>query len=183
MKNLSLVFVAGLSFAAAGCKKSGGADCAKAVNHSMELSKAEMQKMGTDAAMMQKMVDLGIQRCKDDKWSADATKCMIDAKTMTDAQGCYGKLTKEQQDKMNKAAMELAMPSHGEGDTAGSAEAGSAGGAMGSAGGAGGSDMGSAGAGSAAAGSAGGAAGSGSAAAGSARDTGSGSAGSAAAPK
>lgn len=173
MKHLSLVFVAVLLFSAPGCKKKGGADCAKAVNHSMELSKAEMQKMGTDSAMMQKMVDLGIQRCKDDKWSADATKCMVDAKTMNDAQGCYGKLTSEQQEKMNKAAVELAMPSAG--SAAGAGEAGSA---------AAGGDMGSAGAGSAA-GSAGagsdmGSAGAGSAAAGSA---GSGSGGSAAAPK
>lgn len=153
MKTLSFVFVGALAVAALGCKKksdtsaSAGGDCAKAVTHSMELSKAEMEKMGTDAAMMQKMVDLGIKRCNEDKWPADATKCMTDAKTMADAQACYGKLSKEQQDKMNKAAMELAMP-------AGSAEQGSA---------AAGSDAGSAAAGSADAGSAAGSADAGSA--------------------
>ena len=120
---------------------------------------------GMDAAMMQKMADLGVQHCKDDKWSADAIKCMNDAKTMTDAQGCYGKLSPDQQKKMNQAAMDMAMAQHG----GGSADStGSAGSAAGSAGSAAGSDS---------------AAGSGSAAAGSA-ETGSGSAaGSAAAPK
>jgi hypothetical protein len=161
------MFVAALSFASVGCKKksAGGDDCAKAVGNSMALSKAEMEKApGMDATLMQKMADLGVQHCKDDKWSAEATKCMIDAKTMADAQGCYGKLSKDQQDKMNKAAMDMAMGPHGGSDTAGAA---------GSAGTAAGSDTGAAGSGSAAAGSA--ETGSGSA--------GSGSAGSAAAPK
>ena len=160
MKTLSLVFVGALAFAAFGCKKKGGdtggggaADCAKAVNHSMELSKAEMEKMGTDASMMQKMVDLGIKRCNEDKWPADATKCMIDAKTMADAQTCYGKLSKDQQDKMNKAAMELAAP-------AGSAEQGSAAAGSDAGSAAAGSDAGSAAAGSAAGSAAAGSAGS-----------------------
>jgi len=153
MKTLSFVFISALAVAALGCKKksetsaSAGGDCAKAINHSMELSKAEMEKMGTDAAMMQKMVDVGIKRCNEDKWPADAIKCMTDAKTMADAQTCYGKLSKEQQDKMNKAAMELAMPAGGgePGSAAAGSDAGSA--AEGSAAG---SDAGSAAAGSAA---------------------------------
>src|SRR6266496_988883 len=118
----SLIFVAALSVASAGCKKktAEGNDCAKAISNSMALSKAEMERApGMDAKMMQKMADLGVQHCKYDKWSADAIKCMTDAKTMTDAQGCYGKLTQDQQDKMNKAAMEMAMGRHG-GGSAGS---------------------------------------------------------------
>ncbi len=171
MKNISLVLVAVLSIAAVGCKKKGaggGADCAQAINHSMELSKAEMQKMGADDAMVKKMVDVGIQRCTEDKWSDAALKCMVDAKAMSDAQACYGKLTEEQREKMNKAAMELATPPAGAGSAEGSAAAGSAAGsdtgsAAGSAAGSDtGSAAGSAAAGSAAAGSA--AAGSGSAA-------------------
>jgi hypothetical protein len=131
MKKLSLVLVAALVFAAAaGCKKkSNGGDCAGAVHHSMDLSKADMEKMGTDAKMMQKMVDIGIQHCKDDKWSADALKCMTSAMTMSDAQGCYTKLTPEQQSKMNKAAMELMTPAGGTGGgaaTGGGADTGSA---------------------------------------------------------
>lgn len=68
---------------------------------------------------------------------------MNDAKTMADAQTCYGKLSKEQQDKMNKAAMELAMPAGGgePGSAAAGIDVGSA---------AAGSDAGSAAAGSAA---------------------------------
>ena len=142
MKKLSFVLVAVLSLAAFGCKKKGGGgDCASAVHHSMDLSKADMQKMGTDDKMMQKMVDVGITRCKEDKWSADALKCMTDAQTMNDAQGCYGKLTPEQQSKMNKAAMELMAPPSDTGSAApppagsdsGSAAAGSAAPAAGSA--------------------------------------------------
>ena len=159
---ISFMFVAALAFASVGCKKKSGeasGDCAKAINNSMALSKAEMEKTpGMDPAMMQKMADLGVQHCKDDKWSADAIKCMTDAKAMAEAQGCYGKLTQDQQDKMNKAAMELAVGAQG-----GSAEpTGSA------AGSAAGSDSAGAGSGSAAAGSA---------------EAGSGSAGSAAPPK
>jgi hypothetical protein len=154
MKKLSFVLVAVLSIAAFGCKKKGGGDCASAVHHSMDLSKADMQKMGTDDKMMQKMVDVGIQHCKDDKWSADAIKCMNDAQTMNDSQACYTKLSAEQQSKMNKAAMELMAPPADMG-SATPTEAGSAAPAAGS-------DSGSAAAGSAApAGSA--AAGSGSA--------------------
>ena len=131
MKKMPVILIAAFSLAAVGCKKKGaggGADCAQAINHSMELSKAEMQKMGTDNATMKKLVDLGIQRCTEDKWPDAAIKCMVDAKTMSDAQACYGKLSQEQQDKMNKAAMELATPAAGSGSGEGSAAAGSAGG-------------------------------------------------------
>jgi hypothetical protein len=113
--------------------------------------------------MLAKMKDLGVQHCKDDKWSDETVKCMSDAKTQGDAQGCYTKMAPEQQEKMTKAMMELMMPSGGAGAGAG------------------------AGAGSAAAGSAaadGSAAAGGSAAGDSAGSAGSGdSAGSAAAPK
>jgi hypothetical protein len=129
MKSISFVLVAALSLAAVGCKKkgsSGGSDCAQAINHSMELSKAEMQKMGTDDATMKKMVDVGIQRCTEDKWPDAALKCMVDAKTMSDAQACYGQLSQEQRDKMNKAAMALATPPAGSASAEGSAAVGSA---------------------------------------------------------
>ena len=108
MKTLSIAFVAVLALTAFGCKKKGG-DCGTAINHSMELSKAEMAKTpGTDAATMQKMSDLGLQHCKDDKWGDDAIKCMTDAKAMTDSQVCFDKLTPDQREKMMKAAMALA---------------------------------------------------------------------------
>jgi hypothetical protein len=129
MKKISFVFIAALSFAAFGCKKGGGggSDCDKAINNSMELSKADMAKMpGMDDKMMQKMKDIGIQHCKDDKWPEEVTKCMADAKAMADAQGCYSKLTKEQREAMNKAAMEAMKPAAGAGG-AGSAPGGETG--------------------------------------------------------
>lgn len=109
---LAFVLLAALSLAAGGCKKKG-ADCDKAINHSMELAKADMQKMGNDDAMMAKMKGLGAQHCKDDKWPADALQCMIDAKTETDAQACYSKLSADQQKKMNDAVMEAMKPPGG----------------------------------------------------------------------
>jgi hypothetical protein len=87
MKNL--IFVVML-----GCSSNKGADCEKAIDHSMELSKTPT-----------KMRDIAVQRCKEDNWSDDALACMAAANSETDAQACYGKLTPEQQDKMNKAAM------------------------------------------------------------------------------
>jgi len=141
MKNLSLVFVAALAFTAFGCKKKGG-DCETAISHSMELSKADMAKMpGMDEKVLAKLKSMGVQHCKDDKWSDEVIKCMTDAKSEMDSQACYGKLPHEQQEKMNKAMMEemlkLAPP------TPPAVETGSA------AGSAAGSDMGSAAAGSA----------------------------------
>jgi hypothetical protein len=103
MKTLSILFVATLSLAASGCKK-GGADCDKAIANGMELGKAVMSG---DAQVLAKLKDVGLQHCRDDKWSDDALTCMVEAKTQPEAQGCYGKLTKDQQDKMNKGAMEV----------------------------------------------------------------------------
>jgi hypothetical protein len=107
MKKISIGFAVALSLAAFGCKKGGGSDCTKAIDHSMELSKAAMEKSGIDAKVLVKMKDVGLQHCNDDKWSAEATTCMIDAKTEKDSGACYAKLSPEQQEKMNKAAMEL----------------------------------------------------------------------------
>ncbi|HUS27296.1 MAG TPA: hypothetical protein VMZ53_02275 [Kofleriaceae bacterium] len=154
MKKLSLVLLAVLSLAAIGCKsKAGAGDCGAAVNHSMDLSKADMKKMGTDDKTMAKMVEVGVTRCKEDKWSADAIKCMTNAATMSDAQGCYSKLTADQQKKMNEAAMAVVMPSAPTGTGDGSAPAGDTGSATGDMA-AGSAAAGSAAAGSAAAGSA-----------------------------
>jgi hypothetical protein len=106
MNKTSLVFAALLSLAAFGCK-GGGSDCTKAIDHSMELSKAAMEKSGIDSKVLVKMKDVGLAHCKDDKWSDEVTKCMTDAKTEKDSGACYAKLSPEQQEKMNKAAMEL----------------------------------------------------------------------------
>ena len=92
----------------AGCKGSGG-DCTAAIEHSMELSKADMAKMGMDDKALAKAKEIGIQHCKDEKWPDEVVACMKDAKTEGDAQNCYTKLSKEQQDSMQKAVMEMMM--------------------------------------------------------------------------
>ena len=151
MKKTSLVFVAALAFAAFGCKKKGG-DCETAINHSMELSKADMAKMpGMDDKLIAKMKGIGVERCKEDKWPEDVVKCMTDAKAETDAQACYGKLPHDQQEKMNKAMMEEMMklaPKPPAADTTGSSAA-PAGGDTGSAAAGSGGAMGGSAAGSA----------------------------------
>jgi len=123
MKNLMFVFVtAALAFS--GCKKKGGADCEKAIDHSMDLSKADMTKQpGMDDKMIAKMRDIGVQHCKDDKWSDDARNCMADAKTEADAQACFSKLTQDQQQKMTMAAMAAAQANAPAPTPAGSAAA------------------------------------------------------------
>ncbi len=116
MKQISIVF----AMVALGCGPKGGAtptatsgpDCEQAITNGLELSKAAMPDV--DDKMRAKMHDLGVKNCQDDKWSADAVKCMVDAKSQADAQGCYGKLTPDQQAKMNKSAQDLA-PSGGSG--------------------------------------------------------------------
>lgn len=124
MNKTSIVFVAALSVAGFGCKKKGG-DCTKAIANSMEVSKASMA--GADKTMLAKMQDLAVKNCQDDKWSDEAIACMTDAKTEAAAQGCYGKLSADQQAKMNKAAMDLASQAAGSGSAPmGSAAAGSA---------------------------------------------------------
>jgi hypothetical protein len=132
MKTISLGFLAVLALAATGCKKHG-ADCESAIARGMELSKADMQKHpGVDEKAMQKLRDIGIQHCKDDKWPEDAIKCMVDAKTETESQGCYAKLSADQQAKMNAAAWGAASPAGagsaaaGDWGSAGGAAAGSA---------------------------------------------------------
>ncbi len=130
MTKLSIMIVSALALAAFGCKKKGG-DCAAAINHSMELSKEAMSKMpGNDDKLMKQMAEIGIQHCNDDKWPAEAITCMTDAKAMADAQACYGKLSADQRDKMQRAAMAAMTPpaavSGSAATSTGSAMAGSA---------------------------------------------------------
>ena len=109
--------VAALSLAAGACSKKGGADCSKAVANGMEVGKANLP--ASDEKAMAKLRDIGVKRCQEDKWSDDVLKCMVEAKTEADGQGCYGKLTPDQQTKMNTAAMEgMSPPKAGSGNAA-----------------------------------------------------------------
>lgn len=123
-----ILFMAALTFVAVGCKKKNnagegagsasaavpaatGGTCQQAIDNSMALSKDDMAKMPNfTPELADKMKALGVTRCEGDKWSPEAIKCMVDAKTMADSQACYDKLTQDQRDKMQKAAMELMAP-------------------------------------------------------------------------
>jgi hypothetical protein len=124
MKKLSIAFVATFSLLAfAGCKKKGGGgDCDSTVNSAVdrmmdqqmkegmkdEKVTPEMKKMAEDMAnqMKPKMKAAMSKSCKDDKWSADALKCMDDAKTMDEMEKCESKLTADQKKNMDKAMNE-----------------------------------------------------------------------------
>ena len=99
MKKISIAFVATLSLLAfAGCKKKGGGgDCESTVNSAVDRMmdqqmkegmkdkdmSPEMKKMAEDMVktMGPKMKAAMTKSCKDDKWSAEALKCIDDAKT------------------------------------------------------------------------------------------------------
>ena len=147
MKKLSIAFIATLSIVAfAGCKKKGGGgDCDSTVNSAVDRMMdqqmkegmkeggdkmtPEMKKMAEDMAnqMKPKMKAAMSKSCKDDKWSADALKCMDDAKTMDEMEKCESKLTPDQKKNMDKAmndAMGMgSMDKPSGGDMAGSAAA------------------------------------------------------------
>jgi hypothetical protein len=115
MKKISIVFVATLSLAAfSGCKKKG--DCASTIKSSvdrmMAQDKAKEKDMPADMKkkmdemaneMASKMEAAMTKACVDDKWSADALKCINDAKTEDDFDKCESKLTPEQQASAKKA--------------------------------------------------------------------------------
>jgi hypothetical protein len=104
MQKLTIMFAGVLALSAFGCGK--GSACDKAIAHSMELSKGDMAKMpGVDEKMMTKLRDIGVDHCKNDKWPDEAISCMNDAKAEADATACYGKLSADQREKMQKAAM------------------------------------------------------------------------------
>lgn len=139
MKKLSIAVVA-VVFAAttAGCKK-GGVDCEQALDNAVKVSKAEM----TSPAMEDKLAKIraaSLQRCKEDKWSADALKCFAAAKTGAELGKCEELKTKEQREKLEKAVLDVMGPpppdpNVGSGGSGGSGSGGSgvgSGSAMGS---------------------------------------------------
>jgi len=128
MKKISIIFVSVLSIAAfAGCKKGGGGDCAGTINGMMDRMMQDGMKEGGDKVtpemkkmaeeMMKKMSEPMIKVCTDDKWSADALKCMNDAKNDADGKKCEAMLTPEQKTHMEKV-MKEAMGMGGAADKA-----------------------------------------------------------------
>ncbi|HEX4456469.1 MAG TPA: hypothetical protein VIA18_00785 [Polyangia bacterium] len=130
-KRISLALVVGLSVAVSGCAKKGvGADCGKAVANGVEVQKAHLAAM--DEATKDKMKDVALSRCQDDKWSEDVLQCMSEAKADTDFKTCQGKLTPEQHRSMQQAMKNLAAA--GSSGKAPANRAGSVGATAGSAG-------------------------------------------------
>lgn len=60
-----------------------------------------------DRAKFAAMVDIVTGRCTDDKWSRDAIECFAGAKARADVKACNAKLTKDQNEAMNRAMREI----------------------------------------------------------------------------
>jgi hypothetical protein len=114
LKKISMVLCAGL-FAVtftSGCKKdekSAGGGCdglgtkmkAQMASEMPKDVPADMKKSVEE--MGNKMADMLVKHCKDDKWSADVVKCGNEAKDPK--KECMGKLTAEQQKKLEDDMM------------------------------------------------------------------------------
>ena len=129
MNKLSFVLVAAALLAAAGCKKKQEGDaCARALDHSMALAKAELSEMpGVDEKGLQKVHDISLQRCREDHWHEDMLDCLNKAKQDVDSEECYGLyMGFDQKNKLRQAGVHPLRPAEG------AAELGSAGGTTGS---------------------------------------------------
>jgi hypothetical protein len=165
MKKISIAFVAALSLAAFGCKKDGGggggggaSDCSAlpaAIDRMMAEMKNDprMKDMPPEAKKMQeelagkmapKMKEIMVSSCNEDKWSADALKCIGGAKTQADMDKCKTTLTPEQNSKVEAKMKKLMEEMMGGAMGGGGAGGGGAGGGSDTGGGGagGGSDTG-----------------------------------------
>lgn len=95
--------------------KKPGPDCAAALEHAMQVSRAELAAM--DAATVARIKQASLARCIEDKWSAEALACLGEARTGGELGACEGKQTAEQRDKLAKAI--AATTSTGDPGTAG----------------------------------------------------------------
>jgi len=86
----------------AACKgKKSGPDCAAALEHAMQVSRAELAAM--DAPTVARIQQASLARCIEDRWSAEALACLGEARTGSDLGACEGKQTADQRDKLAKA--------------------------------------------------------------------------------
>lgn len=106
--SLLSVLLLAVSLVLAGCGGKKGADCEKAVNNLMDVTKPDLLKtMRVDDATMAKMKDVGVARCKEDKWSNDAVKCLAQASSNTDVQTCQSKMPSELVQKFSLAILSM----------------------------------------------------------------------------
>lgn len=129
MKQRSIVFTAVLLFAASCGNKEKPApaapDCAGAVDNILKVSHEDIQASSIDST---KLKDVLLQRCQQDTWSADVTKCVIAAKMTQGLTNCQDKvMTADQKTKLANAIQEVAGGSDPGSDDPGSVSDGSAG--------------------------------------------------------
>jgi hypothetical protein len=86
----------------AACKdKQSSPDCASALEHAMQVSRAELAAM--DDATVARIKQASLTRCLEDHWSAEALACVGKARTGGDLGACEGTKTADQRDKLAKA--------------------------------------------------------------------------------
>lgn len=109
--DLSLPFalLLAISLLLVGCGGKKGADCEKAVNNLIDVTKPDLLKSmpGVDDATVAKMKNMGVARCKEDKWSDDAVKCLAQASASGDVQTCQSKMPSDLVQKFSLAILSL----------------------------------------------------------------------------
>jgi len=139
MNKLSIASVSALvaAFVAApwlaACRdKKASPDCASALEHAMQVSRAEMAAI--DDATVARIKQASLTRCLEDQWSAEALACVGKARTGGDLGACEGKKTAAQRDKLAKAVA-AATGTGSDGGTTGAGTGSGAGSGAGSGGG------------------------------------------------
>jgi hypothetical protein len=134
MRKTLLVAVLALS----GCGKKASeppkGDCTASVTKAVDLSADEFKKNGVADATVAKIRESSIARCKEDKWSNEVLKCLVDSKTSDDVSKCQQMMSKDQSDNMAKAIAGAMGTQPDQGSGSGSAEDVGSGSGSGSAG-------------------------------------------------
>ncbi len=88
--------------------------CKAAIDNAMERSKDEIAKANpTMAGLVPTMAAAMVKHCTEDKWSADATKCLVAAGSYAATEECQGMLTGEQLKRLNDDLMTIVTPASG----------------------------------------------------------------------
>lgn len=82
-----------------------GLECAQVVAHAMEVSKDELAKTAKPE-QIDGIRNAAIDSCLSTRWSQDLMGCFLAAKSSDDLGGCQTKMTKVQNDDMQKRMIE-----------------------------------------------------------------------------
>jgi len=122
MKKISMLFAAAVvAVAFAGCNKGAGGPSCDEVNTAVTNATKKMGEAKDAPPEMKKATEkmassfgaMAAKHCKDDKWSAEAVKCVGSVKEQQDYEKCESMLSKEQQQKLEDEMKKVMMESMG----------------------------------------------------------------------